>query len=245
MLRWNRGSLKTLARCASEDKRVGHASTNPLLASRAIVPGSCNAIYDCPKSRVRIRESDIVKNSPEPAGSLASAAASARQILLRRFTRGRKEFTTDDLRDALAENGGFVNSVISSFVDEGLIEEQKVALPHGASAGLFGLNPVTWQILPAILEEVASAHLGLTIDETRMTIHRPGTCRHIVSLSPIQLKLAVALCEAAEDGIKGSEATALRGGDRTGERQFRIAFNRCLSVLGVKLDRFAWRLVAK
>ncbi|MEI8378638.1 MAG: hypothetical protein WCJ09_00825 [Planctomycetota bacterium] len=186
-----------------------------------------------------------MKNSSEPDATLASAIAASRQFLSRRFTRAREEFTTDQLRDALAEQGSFVNAVISRFVAEGLIEEQKVDVPQGVSAGLFGLNPLTYRICPSIVEEVVAAYLGLTIDETRMTIDRPSVCRHVVTLSPIQLKLVIAMCDAGEEGIKLSVATALRGGDRTGERQFRIAFNRSLSTLDVKLDRFAWRLVAK
>ncbi len=186
-----------------------------------------------------------MKNSSETDATLAMAVAAGRQFLSRRFTRGREDFTSDLLKGALAEQGAIVDAVISSLVTDGLIEELKVEVPQGVSAGLLGLNPLSYRICPSIVEEVATAYLGLTIDETNMTVDRPSVCRHVVTLSPVQLKLVVAMCDAGDAGIKLSVATALRGGDRIGERQFRIAFNRSLAILDVKLDRFAWRLVAK
>ena len=190
-------------------------------------------------------ERGIVKRSTEPEVSVPAAIACGRQILSKRFARGRIEFSTETLRDSLAENGSFVDAVISAFTDEGLIEKQDVERSQEAPAGLFGLNPATYRICPRIVDVVVTTHLGLTFDATRMTIQRSDFCRHVVTLSPIQMSLAVAMCDGGDAGIVVSVATGMRGGDRSGERQFRTSFNRCLSVLGVKLERFAWKIIEK
>jgi hypothetical protein len=186
-----------------------------------------------------------VNRSAEPATSLAAAVASGRQILSARFKRGRNEFSSQHLRDSLAENGGFVDAVISLFVEEGLIEQQEVEPSQGVSANLMGLSSATYRITQKIQEVAVKAHLGLRVDQNRMTIERPDFCRHVVTLSPTQMKIAAAICEGGEAGIMVSTAKALRGGEKTGERQFRTAFNRCIALLGVRLERFAWRIVEK
>jgi hypothetical protein len=192
-----------------------------------------------------MKEFVFVNSSSDPVDPLASAIASGRQILLARFKRGRTEFSMEHLRDSLGENGSFVDAIISAFVEQGLIEEQPVEPPQGVTANLLGLSSVTYRISPKILEIPFKAHLGLSVDETRLTIQRPDFCRHVVTLSPTQMKLAAAMCEGGEAGIVVSVATKLRGGEKTGERQFRTSFNRSLALLGVRLERFAWRLVEK
>lgn len=186
-----------------------------------------------------------MNSSSDPVDSLALAIASGRQILSARFKRGRTEFSIEHLRDSLGEDGAFVDAIISDFVEQGLIEEQPVERPQGVTANLLGRSSVTYRINPRIQEVPFKAHLGLTVDEARLTIQRPDFCRHVVTLSPTQMRLAAAMCEGGEAGIVVSVATKLRGGEKTGERQFRKSFNRALALLGVRLERFAWRLVEK
>ena len=187
----------------------------------------------------------FVKSSSDPVSSLDAAIASGRQILAARFKRGRHEFSIEHLRDSLAENGSFVDAIIRHFLEEGLIEQQIEEGSPGIAANLLGLSTATYRIHPKIQEVPFKAHLGLSVDETAMTIQRPDFCRHVVTLSPTQMKLAAAMCEGGEAGILVSVATRLRGGEKTGERQFRTSFNRSLSLLGVRLERFAWRIVEK
>jgi hypothetical protein len=187
----------------------------------------------------------FVKRAAEIESSLEAAIVSGRQILSARFQRGRYEFSRDHLRDSLAENGGFVDAVLRQFLDEGLIEQQADQVSQGIAANLLGLSSATYRILPQIREVRVQSHLGLVVDEGHSTIQRPNFCRHVVTLSPTQLKLVAAMCAGGEAGIVVSLATQLRGGEKTGERQFRTALNRSLSLLGVKLERLAWRLVEK
>ncbi len=176
---------------------------------------------------------------------LMSAIAAARQTLSRWLKRGRVEFSTDHLRESLAENGRFVDSVISACIDDGWIEDQKSEPPQGISKGLRAFIGTTYRIRPAVLETSVKAYLELAIDESQLTIQRPGFCRHVVTLSAAQLKLVRAMCAAGDAGITGIAATRLREGEKSDRRQFRTVLNRSLSLLGVKLERSAWKIIEK
>lgn len=191
------------------------------------------------------RDGRPAQRTPPPEVSLESALQLARQTLARWYKRGKTDFSVEHLKDSLAENNPFVTEVIATLAGESVIEAQPATVPPGTPDYLAGLFGTSYRIAASVVEVVPTEHLGLQIDEAGATIQRPAFCRHIVALSPIQLRLATAMCAGGEAGIKVSEATAIRGGERTAERQFRTSFNRCVSLLGIRLERFAWKIVEK
>ena len=185
-------------------------------------------------------------HASDPAAALNSAIESARQAFSRWFKRGRVEFSKDHLRESLAENGRLVDSVIAACIDERLIEEQKSEPPQGISEGLLTFLGSTYRIRPVVVETSATkTYLGLRIDETQSTIQRSEFCRHVVTLSARQMELVRAMCDAADNGITGIAATRIREGEKSDRRQFRTVLNRSLSLLGVKLERSAWKIIEK